>query len=395
MAHPSSLVVSVSLHRFAPVVIALLAAACGSPDPNAPSSPASEPAGDLLESQAQALHQPAEWAYAWNQTASPPLNTPYNAEANYSRNSAAGINTLKKVSTGLYVLSLGNLGTVVGGGGVPHVVAYGNDNRRCIIGSFGKNGSAFDISVKCFTETGADADSRFVVTYQRRTTTISPFFGAYFWNDHKETSAPAEPAFSWNSAGGANVSNRTATGIYQAVLPGLGGAGGAGSVHVTAFLDTGWCQVDSWFPVGSDMFVNIRCFDANGNPANRYYTLSYSTLTPLGGNSSGYAWGNNSTSTTPYNPDPSYRRVQKNGTVFADGITAQKVGTGTYLISYTSPSLNPTGSAAMVTSYGQTPKYCKIESWQGATNVNMKCYPKTGSSGVDSLWVSTYITDQF
>jgi hypothetical protein len=48
------------------------------------------------------------------------------------------------------------------------------------------------------------------------------------------------------------------------------------------------------------------------------------------------------------------------------------------VIDYRNPGLNGTGSAAMITAYGTTPRYCKIEGWFNATMISVKCYPPTG-----------------
>src|SRR5438045_5966689 len=111
-----------------------------------------------------------------------------------------------------------------------------------------------------------------------------------------------------------------------------------GNAQVTAYFGTGWCKTAGWGPAGNDVTISVNCYNASGAPANQYYFLTFSDLAPAGGNSDGYAFGNDATSTALYGPFPDHRRIQINGSVRTDNITAQNLGDAThpgrYLINY-------------------------------------------------------------
>lgn len=96
----------------------------------------------------------------------------------------------------------------------------------------------------------------------------------YVWN-YRDASplneaSPLEGSYRYNSSGGATSVTRTAVGIYQVRFEGL--TLDAGTVHVTAYgSNAAACKVVSWGGEG----INVRSFDAAGNPANSLFTVAY------------------------------------------------------------------------------------------------------------------------
>jgi hypothetical protein len=347
---------------------------------------------------AAALYQADDWAFLWNQSASAALNTPYFADASYAAKSSGDPASLYRGATGAYVVRLPGFRGDANTGGVPHVVAYGSDPTHCAITkNFPQNG-VYEVDVNCYDSAGNPADTKFVLTYQfrNRGTTIGPFYGAYFWNNNKDAAGVTTPdaGHAWTSTGGAMTSNRTGTGTYLVTLGGMA-AGEGGNLQVTAYLTNGWCKTAGWGPVGNDVTISVNCYNGSGAPANQYYFLTFSNLSPEGGNSDGYAFGNDATSTALYSPFGDHRRIQINGSVRTDSITAKNLGDAThpgrYLINY--PGLiGSNASAAMVTGFGNDEATCKIESWSGSALVIIRCY--RGSALFNSRWSSAYVTNQ-
>lgn len=96
----------------------------------------------------------------------------------------------------------------------------------------------------------------------------------YVWN-YRDASplneaSPLEGSYRYNSSGGATSVTRSAVGIYQVWFEGL--TLDAGTVHVTAYgSNAAACKVVSWGGEG----INVRCFDAAGDPANSLFTVAY------------------------------------------------------------------------------------------------------------------------
>jgi hypothetical protein len=100
--------------------------------------------------------------YAWNDTASPTLNTPANLTNGYVFNSSGGTVSLTRTATGSYYVDFAGLNlqpaTVL-------VSAYGSGNPvNCHETSWGSTGN---VGVACYDSTGAPVDSRFTIAVIR------------------------------------------------------------------------------------------------------------------------------------------------------------------------------------------------------------------------------------
>lgn len=99
---------------------------------------------------------------------------------------------------------------------------------------------------------------------------------AYAWADDPTSSAYAPSAlYAYSSAGQPIRVTRSGVGTYAVTFEGLGGNGRAGGhVQVTAYgPGNEMCKVVSWNSGGADFIVQVRCYDAPGNPRDTRFAI--------------------------------------------------------------------------------------------------------------------------
>ena len=103
--------------------------------------------------------QAATLCYLWAHNPSPPLNTPYQPDPDYSFNAVNGSDgiSVTKTATGTYLVTCTGVGggPLLGAGGHVQVSAYGaGANTFCHVGGWGKGGTDFTAIVYCFDRGG-------------------------------------------------------------------------------------------------------------------------------------------------------------------------------------------------------------------------------------------------
>lgn len=183
-------------------------------------------------------------------------------------NSTGATNTVTRTGVGSYLAKLPGLtGTVT-----PHVTAVGTDTNVCQVSTW----LTTSFSVKCFTRTGAPADTAFSLTVNGQSV-FTPGAGAQLYANNATATTAYTPSGSWNSTGAVNTSRKTATGTYEVSMPGIGMTGSVPTV--TAVNNTSVavaCRPYFW-GTGS---VDVRCTNAAGTPVDARFTVSYSSVTP-------------------------------------------------------------------------------------------------------------------
>jgi hypothetical protein len=206
--------------------------------------------------------------------ANAPTTASYAPDATYSFNSKGQTNTITRSGTGAYDVSLPGLGNP---GGTVKVTAYGGDNAYCKVTGWYPSGTVEHVGVACFAASGARMDSMFTMTYSRSLSLLGATGrpGGYVWASQPTTDAyPAPVDYSWNSTGSANSLARLGVGNYQMQLPGLGQSNG--DVQVTAYGGgPERCWVNSWYPNGSRLDVNIGCSNPSGTPVDTTFVAQY------------------------------------------------------------------------------------------------------------------------
>jgi hypothetical protein len=235
--------------------------------------------GNLVDSQFTASYTYPGYtgtigAYVW---ADHPASTSYTPNTTYQFNDSGALNTIARIGTGIYQVTLPNVRSGLGGGDA-QVTSYGgwsSYSDQCQAGGWYDNGAAQVVTVRCFSVTGAPADSYFAMTFGINTTMLLAGTGhssAYAWAD--QPTAPnytPNTWYSYNSAGGTTAVNRGGTGQYTVLFPvDLS----SGDVEVTAYGGSPVsCKTAYWNSDG----VRVNCFDAAGAPADSYFDVSFTS----------------------------------------------------------------------------------------------------------------------
>jgi len=182
-----------------------------------------------------------------------------------------------------------------------------------------------------------------------------------------------------SSSGGNYSLTSLGTGQYQAVFNGLGNSLNS-DVQVTAQLgDYGphYCTTAGWYSTnGTDVTVNIDCFNSAGSPLNADFSVFYQarTAAPSTGTIA-YLWANQPTTTTTYTPSSTYSYNSTGGVN-----TVTRDNTGLYFAYL--PGITHNGGNPQVTAYGSGAARCEVVDWyhnHSGTNVVVQCVNSAGS----------------
>jgi len=210
----------------------------------------------------------------------PTATAPYNSPANYQYNSSGATNTITKVSgsTGVYTVNLPGL---AGTGGNPVVTAYGTGSEWCTAWNWAPAGADLHIQVRCFSTTGAPANSRFTLSYAKNGNILGTSLccgpdghptNYLFANDPTASSYVPAAAYRFASGGGTYTGKitRISTGRYDV---NYGWAAAQGVVHVTPVGGgTARCKLESWT---TDERVTVACTGPSGSPVDATFLLHH------------------------------------------------------------------------------------------------------------------------
>lgn len=322
---------------------------------------------------------------------------PITADASFSFNSSGATNTLNRFGVGQYRVDMPNLGATVGGH--VQVTGVGNGDKHCKVGGWGSNGSTLQISVNCFSNTGAAVDSFFMLNYLRRSDTPGADT-AYVWAfNPSSASYDAASLYSWNSTGGANtITHSPGSNTYAVSLAGQDLS--RGTVEVTAYgSGNAYCKVVGW----GGASVSVACFSPTGAPVESLFTLLFSTKSPNGTPSSSYAWADQQ-SASSYHPSATYALgllsvdCCSTPVVVSTSPTITRSSAGIYTVRLPGmASVSATPLNVKVTAYGSGSAACMVtnRSTSGADAlVNVKCFDPLGPS-IDSRFTITYSSFAF
>jgi hypothetical protein len=240
------------------------------------------PAGQLADTQYTLSYNNwigggSDIGYVW---ANEPTSASYLPSPTYQANSSGATNRITRSDTGTYQVFLPNLGQSAGH---VQVTAYGYGSERCKVTGWGPSGTDQFVGVRCFTTTGALADTFFTLTYVRDTNilgnnpvccTPDGYPTAYVWA-HDPTSASYVPSslyqFSDFGARDKVTAGRLGTGYYAVHDSYV--TFSEGDVQVTAYgYGSEYCHVAYWNPTDG---IRVLCYDAAGNPVDTLYDASY------------------------------------------------------------------------------------------------------------------------
>ena len=199
-----------------------------------------------------------------------PAKASYNPSAQGTWN-PAGSSRVIRHAVGQYEVVFNNLGSELPAGvrGHVQVSAVGTGNAYCKVENWG-GAPNVNVAVRCFTGAGQPVDAKFTVLFAAPTDRLG-----YAWANQPSTpSYSAVPRFGWNASGGPITINRTGTGTYQVVWPGLDvELLNGGNIHVTAYgSGNEQCRVDTP-AITSPGSAYVRCFGPSGAPTDTYFNV--------------------------------------------------------------------------------------------------------------------------
>jgi hypothetical protein len=168
-------------------------------------------------------------------------------------------------------VSFNNLGSRLppGVGGHVQVNAVGTNNTYCNVYNWGTSGSPnLFVDVRCYTRTGAPADTKFIVLFLLPSEHL-----AYAWGD-KPTISSYSPlaAYSSNPALGAITIARVAAGVYDVAWAGADSEIiDEGNAQATAYGSNAQCRVTSSYA----SFARVLCFAPSGTPMDTRFTVLF------------------------------------------------------------------------------------------------------------------------
>lgn len=348
----------------------------------------------LVGAAAPASAQTVGAGYAWAWASAPTFSGCYTPSTYYSYSSRGGTNQICNNSVGDFSVDFAGF---TGYGGNVQVAAYGNDNARCKVVSWGPTTTATRAYIRCHTPAGALTNVPFVAVFHAETLTVTGGqWGAYLWSSNSTATHTPSATYQWSANGSLATVSYLGTGLYNVLLPGQHSS--PTSVLVTAYGGGAeHCKIVNWGSNGTDMNIRVNCFDTFGSPANSLFTLSYTISThDLGPGANAWAHDTTSASYVPY----SWYSYNSTGL----GITAGNGSVGNAWMKFN--GLRSTGasngwgtnvsSASMVTAYGNGSEYCKLAGWgdDGANStVNFHCFTAAGAP-VNTPYVGAFYNNE-
>jgi hypothetical protein len=191
-------------------------------------------------------------------------------------------------------------------------------------------------------------------------------------------------AYTYNSAGGRNTVYRTSTGSYVVVIAGLGLV--AGVAHATAYGHTNhFCMLREIATSDTAAYLLVRCYTADGIPADTAFTASYADLVAAPGKRLAYL------RTYPPNSPRARSLVAANSFSSVGGtVSARRAGTGRYSVRLA--GLRTTSGHVQVTATGADPVRCKAMGWASVAAdqlVDVQCSSPLGAPR-DAVFSLTY-----
>ena len=214
--------------------------------------------------------QPSNMAYV---LADQPTTAEYTPPSQYQFNSKGGTNTVSRVSTGVYSVSLPKVGL---DSGTVKVTGYTTDATNCQVGGWGGS-PTLTVTVQCYDTAGNPADGAFTMTWVDRFSLLGEkgHTRGYVWADSPSTgSYTPSPAYQENSSGASNGVTRFSAGNYLVTMPSIGA--NHGDVQVTTYGSTvANCVSSGWGTTGTTQEVYVLCFDAAGALIDVQFTVQY------------------------------------------------------------------------------------------------------------------------
>lgn len=215
--------------------------------------------------------------------ANQPFRDAYGVVSEFTWNSTGSTNRIVRSGVGVYNVLLGGLAEFAGNA---QVTTFGTSHDFCMVNPTGTApdpacGGDQRLEVRCFDTSGAPIDTKFLLSYLARDNVNINERGAYAWANDPAASSYALPgAYSYNSTascgGTTDTATRASTGSYGIQHHALGADDGVPLVTATFSASTQapepkYCKLAGWTDSASGTDVQVRCFSADGTPADTSY----------------------------------------------------------------------------------------------------------------------------
>jgi hypothetical protein len=268
-------------------------------------------------------------------------------------------------------------------GGVVHVTAV-TDERPiwCQVQKWRPAGVNEVVVVRCFEATAGPPVpmfSAFTVTYSKSSKGPFPAGRGYGYVHYQPGSGVVAR---FNSVGGTNTVTPGPVGVWTVRMPGLGSAGRAGGVQVTAVNPAvpAKCELAGWASAPAGQAFLVRCFSGTTTPLKTAWTLTYQrgrAITGTQPNHFGYTFDNMPLIVGTYAPVPPVNFNSLGGVNTVSG-----AGGGLRLVKFPRVGLLPDN--VLVTGFKVGPGFCNLITVWGTFGSNVivrdvSCYTATGT----------------
>lgn len=208
----------------------------------------------------------------------------------YNFNQTGGTNTVERIDTGHYRVTLPGLAAEEGN--VQVTMSNTTETLACTpaFWGFDDQGGKY-IEVICFNAAGELVDSSFMLLHVAGVSSHSAegawgvwARGAYLWVNHAGSPDRYVPGknFQFNSAGGDAEVQRTERGAYDITIPNIGTFGGNIQLTPLGTEQAGISCAVTWWEIteASALHMTVGCLDANGAPGDTRFMVSYTYPEP-------------------------------------------------------------------------------------------------------------------
>ena len=279
-------------------------------------------------------------------------------------------------------------------GGVAHVTAISSSADWCQVEGWWQSGADEIVAVRCHRHGAGPINSWFSLSFGDNPQYLPAHqaFGYVHWDGSAVVSQ-------FNSSGPAAVNTvapSSSPGAWGVTLPGLGSAGYAGNIQVTAIDPSvpARCKVSGWPVPTAAQIIGVRCYDATGTPLNTGWSLTYHReraviWTPYTYHFA-YTFDNAPTTPGSYVPTPS--QVNYNSQPGGGRLSRPAVGRKQVFFGGLTPGYR---SNVQVTAVGYNAEFCNLSApWEtSSTSVSIRyvtCY--NGAVLVDHPTMITYVS---
>jgi hypothetical protein len=266
-------------------------------------------------------------------------------------------------------------------GGVVHVTAVVAAPVWCQAQKWRPSGPNEIVVVRCFRAGGVPTFAPFTVLFTKSSGAPVPPGRAYGYVHF----TPGQGVVArFNSAGANNTVTPGATGVWVVAMPGLGSAGRAGNVQVTAVRSAGpaKCQLSNWTSAPARQLFRVRCYNGGTTPLTTGWTLSYQRRRAITGGQPkpfAYTFDNKPLSAGPYAPLPPAVNFNSAGGIN----TIRSAGAGLRLVQFPFVGLLP--NTVLVTPVSSGAGFCNLLTLWATTSAapgvlvrDVACYTPAG-----------------